>query len=163
MKVQPRAIFGLLVLLFFVFLVWEAREWRPQARLYPWVIGFPMVVLAVLHLAKELRGKIGQKKGSEQGTPVDFQFTKGIDPVTARRRTINIFCWIVGSVAGLWLVGFSITIPLLCFLYLKVHSGEGWPMTIVLTGVAWLVFWGLFDRFLRLPFPEGKIFLWMGW
>ena len=162
MKVQPRAIFALLVLLFFAVMVWEAKDWRPQARLYPWVIGFPMLVFAVFHLATELRGKVREKKSSED-TPVDFQFATGIDPRLVWWRTINIFSWIVGTVAGIWLIGFSITLPLLCFLYLKVQSREGWPLTIVLTLGAWLIFWGLFDQLLRLPFPEAQIVLWMGW
>jgi hypothetical protein len=35
-------------------------------------------------------------------------------------------------------------------------------MSLVLTSAAWLIFWGLFERALRLPLPEGKIFLWLG-
>jgi len=50
-KLKPQILFDLVILLFFVYLVWEANEWKLQARLYPWVIGIPMVVLAVIHLA----------------------------------------------------------------------------------------------------------------
>ena len=37
MKLKPQILFDLLILLFFVYLVWEAQEWKLQARLYPWV------------------------------------------------------------------------------------------------------------------------------
>ena len=158
-KLRPQIVFDLLVLLFFAFLIWEAREWKLQARLYPWVIGGPMAILAVIHLGMDLRGK---KKKSSGATPVDFQFTKEIDPDLARWRTVNIFSWIFGFLIGIWIIGFSITIPLLTFLYLKVQSREGWIPTLLLTGSTWLIFWGLFERVLRLPFPEGQIFLWMG-
>ncbi len=159
-KLKPQILFDLLILLFFVYLVWEANEWKLQARLYPWVIGIPMVVLAVIHLAMDLKGSF-QEKFSD-AVPVDFQFAKGIDPLLTRWRTISSFSWILGFLAGIWLVGFSISIPVVVFFYLKMQAREGWVLSGVLTSVCWLIYWGLFERILRLPFPEGKIFLWMG-
>ena len=93
-KLKPQILFDLLILLFFVYLVWEAQEWKLQARLYPWVVGIPMVVLAMIHLAMDLKGSY-QKKSSD-AVPVDFQFAKGIDPLLARWRTISCFSWILG-------------------------------------------------------------------
>ncbi|MFQ5916777.1 MAG: tripartite tricarboxylate transporter TctB family protein [Candidatus Binatia bacterium] len=162
MKFKPQIVFDLLVLLFFAFLVWEAKEWKLQARLYPWVIGLPMLVLAAVHLGMELKGVAKKNSSASGGTPVDFQFAKGIDPVLARWRTVSIFSWILGFLMGVWLIGFSISIPVVAFLYLKVQSREGWMLSLVLTAAAWLLYWGLFERVLRLPFPEGKIFSWMG-
>tara|TARA_B100000315_G_scaffold214807_1_gene213602 strand:- start:170 stop:655 length:486 start_codon:yes stop_codon:yes gene_type:complete len=160
MKFKPEMLFSFVVILFFAYLVWEAKDWRPQARLYPWVVGVPMLLLAVGNLVTELRG--GAKEKSSEATPVDFEFSKGIDPVLVRQRTINIFSWIFGFYVGVWLVGFSITIPLMVLLYLKVQTHEGWVISLVLTSAAWLVFWGLFERTLHLPLPEGQIILWLG-
>ena len=159
-KFKPHIVFDLLVLLFFAFLVWEAKEWKPQARLYPWVIGLPMLVLGVIHLGMDLKG--GRTKNVSGAPPVDFQFAKGIDPELAKWRTINIFSWIFGFIIGVWLVGFSISIPGIIFFYLKMHAREGWVLSVLLTVAGWLLYWGLFDQILRLPLPDGKIFLWMG-
>jgi len=159
-KLKPQIVFDLLVLLFFAFLVWEAREWKLQARLYPWVIGFPMLLLGAIHLGLDLKG--GRKKNPSEATPVDVQFTKGIDPKLAKSRTINIFSWIFGFIICVWLVGFSISIPIVIFFYLKVAAREGWALSALLTSAGWLLYWGLFDQILRLPFPDGKVFLWMG-
>jgi hypothetical protein len=160
MKIKPQVFFSLLLIIFFSVFVYQASGWRLQARLYPWAIGIPMVALALLQLLFDLMG-IAPKK-SQGDTPVDFQFTQSIDPGQARRRTINIFSWIIGFFAGVWLLGFSVTIPLLVFLYLKVQSGEGWVISIALTASAWFVYWGLFDWLLRLPFPEGQLWIWTG-
>jgi len=160
MKFKPDLIFTLLLLAFFAFFIWEAREWRLQARLYPWAIGIPMVGLAIIYLVVELFGT--EKPKAQGNAPVDFQFTQEMDSRVARLRTLNIFSWILGFFAGVWLVGFSITVPLLVFLYLKVQSREPWLISIALTGAAWLLFWGLFDRLLHLPFPEGQLFVWLG-
>ena len=160
MKVRPAAIFSFCALIFFIVFVYQAQEWRLQARLYPWAIGIPMLVLAVIQVILDLKGG-GDKKPSES-TPMDYQFTKDIDPIVARRRAINIFCWILGFLMGVWLLGFNITVPLLVFSYLKIQSSESWGISVGLTAAAWLVFYFLFVRLLTLPFPDGKIFMWLG-
>lgn len=161
MKFRLPLLFDLLIIIFFVIFVYEARDWRLQARLYPWAIGIPMLALALIHIIWELKG--GKKPSNPtSNAPVDFSFTKGIDPVLARRRAINIFSWIFAFFLGIWLFGFAIAIPAFVFFYLKVQSGEGWGLSLVLTGGAWFMFWGLFDWLLRLPFPEGQLLIWLG-
>ena len=160
MKIRPQIIFSILLVAFFALFVYEAKEWRLQARLYPWAIGIPMLVLALVQLVLDAKG-IGPKK-KQDDTPVDFQFTTVTDPALARRRTLNIFSWLFGYLAMVWLLGFSLAIPVMVFCYLKIQSSERWPLSIVLTAAAWLLFWGLFDRLLHLPFPTGQIFTWLG-
>ena len=163
MKFKPQVLFSLVILIFLIVFVYEAKDWRMQARLYPWAIGFPMIVLALVHIYNELSGKVNKPKESTAvATPTDYQFTQGIDKNLARRRTINIFCWIFAFYVGIWLIGFSYMVPLFVFVYLKVQSGEGWGLSIGLTAGAWLIFWGLFTRLLSLPFPDGKIQVWLG-
>ena len=159
MKLRPAAIFSIGWLIFFIVWVYLAKDWRMQARLYPWAIGVPMVVLAIVQVILDLKGV--QRKQSD-AAPVDFQFTQNMDPALARRRTINIFSWIVGFFLGIWLLGFVITIPLLVFTYLKLQSGESWVLSAALTAAAWLVFYGLFVRLLTLPFPQGLVLTWLG-
>ena len=80
----------------------------------------------------------------------------------AVRRTAIILSWIVGFLAGIWLIGFSITIAAMTFGYLKLQSKEGWVMSLTLTASAWLVYYVVFERTLLLPFPEGQVFRWLG-
>jgi hypothetical protein len=155
MKIKPRSLFSIAVVVFFAYFVYEAREWRLQARLYPWVIGIPMLLLALVHLV--LESKVAGLKESSDGPPVDFQFTQTADPDLTRRRTINIFSWIAGFFLSIWLLGFSLSVPLLVFLYLKIQSRESWILSLVLAGTAWLLFWSLFIRLLHLPFPDGEL------
>lgn len=161
MKLRARLIFSLSAILFFAYFIYEAREWRLQARLYPWAIGIPMLVLALLHFFLELVG-VSDRKASSGDAPVDFRFTQSMDSTVARARTITILSWILGFLVAIWLLGFALAIPALAFGYLKLQSREGWGISIGLTGVVWLLFWGLFERLLRLPFPEGQLFTWLG-
>ena len=159
LTLTPRTLFSLLVLVFFGYLVWEAQEWRLQARLYPLAIGIPMIALAVINIVEELRGP---KKEAASNTPVDFQLTQTVEPAVAVRRTLNMLSWIVGFLAGIWVLGFSITIAGMTFGFLKIQNKEGWRMSLVLTASAWLVYYVVFERTLLLPFPEGQIFRWLG-
>jgi hypothetical protein len=159
-KVRPQALFSLVWVIFFIVFVYQAQEWRLQARLYPYVIGIPMILLAIVQVILDWKGVV--RKQRDDAAPVDFQFAQGIEPALAKRRTINIFSWFVGFFISVWLLGFSITIPLMVFSYLKIQSKENWVISIVLTVIAWFFFWALFVKTLTLPFPEGKVFIWLG-
>jgi hypothetical protein len=154
-------VFTFVFLIFFIVFVYTAQEWRPQARLYPWTIGIPMLVLAVVQLILDLKGV--ERKQPTDATPMDFQFQKTVDPALARRRTFTIFGWLFGFYISIYLLGFSITIPLMVFTYLKIQSKERWQISITLTAIAWLFFHFLFVRLLTLPFPDGLIFTWLGY
>ena len=160
MKPRPQFFLTLVIVIFLCYFIWEARAWRLQARLYPWAIGVPTLILALIQLYLDFKG-VAEKK-DDGAAPVDFQFTQYQDPSQTRGRTINIFSWIIGFFLGVWLLGFSIAIPLMVFLYLKVQSAEPWVLSLMLTGSAWLLYWGLFVRLLNLPFPDAQILVWLG-
>ena len=160
MKLKLPVVFSLIIIVFFAYFLYEAKGWRLQARLYPLVIGVPALILGVMQLAFDILG-VSEKKQST-AAPVDYQFAEAADPVVARRRTINIFSWVFGFVVLIWLIGFFYAVPTMVFLYLKVHSREGWTISIVLTVAAWGLFWGLFDWLLNLPFPDGQLLIWLG-
>lgn len=158
MKVRPQVIFSLCFVIFFTIFVYQAQGWRMQARLYPWAIGIPMLILAIIQVILDLKGV---ERKQQDAAPVDFQFAQSIDPALARKRTLNIFGWLFGFFVGIWLLGFTITIPLLVFGYLKIQSGEKLWLSLTLTVIAWLFFYALFVRLLNLPFPEGQILTWL--
>jgi putative tricarboxylic transport membrane protein len=156
LKIRPQAIFSFAIVIFFIVFVYQAQEWKMQARLYPWAVGVPMLILALIQLILDWKGV--ERKQRDDAAPVDFQFAQTVDPVLARKRTLNIFGWFFGFFAGIWLLGFTITIPLMVFGYLKIQSGEQWRLSLTLTAIAWFFFWSLFVRLLTLPFPDGLIF-----
>lgn len=141
-------------------MVWEAHEWDTPAKLFPWAIGVPMAVLAVFHLAADWKG---EKKETAGGSPpVDLEFAKGIDPDLARSRALLSFAWIIGFLAAIWLIGFSSSVALVFFLYLKFQAREGWALSLALACGGWLIYYGLFEYLLRLPFPDPQLFVWLG-
>jgi len=154
LKIKPAALFSLVVLIFFCVFVYEAKDWRMQARLYPWAIGIPMLICAIVQLILDLKGV--KAKQSSDGAPMDFQFQQtDVSPEDVRKRTITMFAWMFGFFAMIWLVGYVVAIPLMVFGYLKFQSNEAWGLSIMLTVIAFIFFYALFVRLLNLPFPDG--------
>jgi hypothetical protein len=156
MRCTARAVFSGTLVLFFAFFVWQAKDWPAVVRLFPWAIGFPMLAVSIALLVGELRGASGRKISDQ--SPLDGGVAGGVDPVLVRKRTFTTFAWIFATLAGIWLFGFSIAVPLVVFLYAKVQSRERWALSLALAGVCWLMLAGLFERLLHLPFPEGIVF-----
>lgn len=160
MKIRPAAIFSLLALIFFIVFVYQAKDWRPQARLYPFVIGIPMIIFAIVQFILDLKGY--EPKQSDDAAPVDIQRTLTVAPELAFKRTINAFSWFLGFFFGIWLLGFSITIPAMAFSYMYFHGKEKFMLAATLTAVAYGFFYTLFVRLLNLPFPDGQVQTWLG-
>lgn len=131
-----------------------------QARLYPWAIGIPMLVLAFIQVILDLRGY--KAKQPSDAAPMDFQFTKAIEPAVAKKRAIIMFGWLLGFFLLVWLLGFEYGIPIMVFSYLKFQSNESWLLSTILTVLAFVFFYTLFVKLLTLPFPQGLIFTWLG-
>ena len=131
-----------------------------QARLYPWAIGIPMLILAIVQVILDLKGV--KAKSSADATPMDYQFTKDVDPATAKKRAITMFAWLFCFFLAIWLVGFIISIPVMMFTYMKFQGKESWVLSTVLTVIAFVFFYGLFVKLLNLPFPDGVLTTWLG-
>ena len=127
-----------------------------RAGLFPWAVGIPVFVLANAQFVADFRLR------RSSGAPVDHavEMEPEIPRTVVRRRTAEIFSWLVGLFVGIWLLGFPIGGPLCTFIQLKFGYREKWPITLMLTGFTWILIYGLFDRILHVPFPAGWLFGW---
>ncbi len=132
--------------------LWEAKAWGLRARLFPWVIGFPVLAMAVTQFGMDLAGAVSTRAAKPT------EHTGGATPVA--RRTTVITAWILGFFALIWLLGFPVAVPLCIWLYLTFGSREKWWLAALMTGLAWTAFYGLFEYTLHVPFPEGFIYQW---
>jgi hypothetical protein len=136
--------------------LWGSRDFGFRAGLFPWAIGIPVLALATVLLVLQLAGREGRPENhlmeSDVRIPADV----------VARRTAGILGWIVGYLAAIWLLGFTLGGTLCTFLALKYGGRERWPITIAMTaGVAAFVYF-LFERVLHVPFPPGAISVWLG-
>ncbi len=153
--VSPWAgLFTFLVIVFFGWALWEAREWWFRARLFPWTIGFAGLALALIQFGSEV-ALLGKHR------PAPEQKESSESAAVVRRRTLGITAWILGFFAAIWLLGFPAAVPLTILFYLKAGARERWTISITLALFGWLCFYGLFDHLLHVPFPQGQLFTWL--
>lgn len=131
-------------------------SWPWKAALFPLVIGVPLFCMAAVEVLWVLFGSAARSEAR------DFQLSTDLPAKVMLHRTLLVMAWIGGFFAAIVLLGFPVAVPLLVFLYLKVQGQEGWGLSLVVTFAVWATFYGLFDRLLHLPFPDGLIVAWTG-
>jgi hypothetical protein len=147
-------LFTLAIIVLLAWALWQSTGFGFRAGLFPWAIGYPVLAMAVAQFVLELMGK-GRGGGLESELELD------LPQEVVRRRTVGILLWIFGFFFLIWLLGFSLAVPVTTFFYLKLTGGEKWPLTITFTVLSWAFFYGVFEYALSIPFPEGQLFLWL--
>jgi putative tricarboxylic transport membrane protein len=146
------SIFSLFVVALFAWALWQAWDWTFRPGLFPWVVGFLGLPLALLQLKLDIAGAV-KTIGHGSVNERDQEATR------STRETVKISAWILGYFAAIWLLGFSVAIVVMTFLYLKLAK-ERWLVALALTFFAWVSFYGLFVYLLHVPFPEGLLLAW---
>ncbi len=162
MRRKPEIAFSVFIALVVAWFVWQAagsgpfysgppmpRGWGQKSALFPLVIGIPTLILALIQVAIDIRGRPPRAKPPGGGLDVP--------PEVLRRRTQVILLAIVGFVVASWLLGFTLAVPLVTLLYLKFGAGERWPISLALTVAAGLSFYLIFVQGLNVPMPEGLL------
>jgi hypothetical protein len=153
------ALFSLFLAAVAAYAVVSASSWSAKAALFPLVMGIPLLVLALVQLILDLRGKTGP---TVERPAMDLAPSADVAPEVARRRTLAIFAWMAAFIVLVFLLGFPLAVPLFMFSYLVLQSAAGWWGSLALTAAAWGFFYGLFERLLHLPFAAGLIQTWLG-
>jgi hypothetical protein len=77
------------------------------------------------------------------------------------RRELSVISWAVMLLGSIYLLGFSLAIPLFTFLYLKGRSGEGWRLSLAVAGGMWGLLHGVFVLLLRVRLHDGRLWEWL--
>ncbi len=156
-RANPGAILTLLIMAVFFAAVYTADQWQYQARLFPWTIGIPAVLLCVVQLCLDLF-RIGDSVDSDdRGGMMDLPVDRGVPVSVVVRRAANTFGWIGGFFFVIWVVGFIITVPLFVFFYLTIQAQEKLSVSLIYTGAMLIFLLGLFHYILHIPWPAGLI------
>ena len=156
-----RPLFALFFVALFIYVLretfYEIRPMEERAALFPMVLGIPCLALALVAFGEELFHALFRPTGSAIPPPI----TSSPESAVARRRAVSIVAWTLGFFIAIWLLGFVIAVPVASFLYFRLAGREKWSLSILLSLVAGVIFYALFDYLLHLPFPEGTLLPWM--
>lgn len=152
LKANPGALFTTVILLLMLGLVMSAKQWQYQARLFPWAIGIPTLLLCFLQLGLDLFKTQGDK---DPAGMMDLPVDRSVPVAVVIKRAVNIFSWIFGLYLSIWLIGFIISVPLFLLLYLSIQARESWNVIITYTIVMFVFLIGVFEMVLHIPWPPG--------
>jgi hypothetical protein len=166
-KAVSREIIGEMILLsavagFFIYIGVSALNWQFSAILTPAiaiVIGTPFLIWRIIHVIR--MGFWVHNTEVTQSQIMDIGFRVGQDRKGERQRFIRIFVAIGVLYAGIWILGFHITLPLWIFGYMywfgKVRFV--WAALIGLMFLGFIV--GIYDMLLGAYWNEPLLFEWL--
>lgn len=158
MKSKGHLYFGTFIILVSGYAIFAASRWSFKTGFFPLAVAIPLLLLTLLHSYLELFGA----PETNRGPAVEAEFSNEVAPEVARRRVIIIFSWMAGFILLVYLLGFPLTVPLFVFFYLRIQSRVGWKQSILLTAITWVLFYGLFQRLVRIQFEAGVVQSWLG-
>ena len=145
--------FSLFLLALAGYVIYTASHWSFKTGFFPLAIAVPLLLLALLHFVLDLFGK----PEAQAERVIEAEFSNEVPPAEARRRALVTFSWIALFIALVYLVSFPLAVPLFLFLYLRLQSRVSWSYSTILTGLAWLAFYALFERLIKLQFAPGEM------
>jgi putative tricarboxylic transport membrane protein len=157
-RIDGATAFNLGLVVLFAAALWLSRHFDVRTGLFPWTITTAALGLAIAHAVSELRTRRRALVENEHAHEhEDARGARG-----ERRRSAAICGWILGMYVTIWLLGFSVAAVVTSVLYLRA-ARERWPISIGLSLVGFAFIYGLFEKGLGVPFPPGRLFVWLGY
>jgi TctA family transporter len=125
--------------------LWQMHAWTWRSSLFPLAVALPGLALAVAQVAIDWTGAAAAATAAE---PAERE---------KLRRLVQVWLTIGGVLAAIWLLGFPLAALVTTTLYVRVVGGERWSLTLAVALATFLLFGGVFECALHMPFPEGLL------
>lgn len=163
MRLNARVLFCLALVALFAWTLATAQGFRAQARLFPTIIAAVGLGFALLQLVLEVRKTTAAPTGAEPAVPFvpieededAASATTELPPSVRRQRTLAILGWVLIFAGAAWLIGFTPSVLLCVLAYERIDARESWRTSIIYAVACGGIFYGLFERAIRIPFEEG--------
>ncbi|MGE5585880.1 MAG: tripartite tricarboxylate transporter TctB family protein [Bacillota bacterium] len=169
MKASEQSAFGIVVVTVLVGFVVIGAGYLPQARLAPVTIGVPTLGLMLAQMWQVWASR--RKPARDAAVPCDGGSgpdgtcppgaTEG-DTESAGRvalgMELSIIGWISGFAALIWLVGFTVAIPVFLFLMVRTKFRESLAVSANLALAVWAALYIAFDVLLKVRMNCGILF-----
>jgi len=166
MKTEEK-VFTFFLLFIVVLMVALTFGYRPGARLVPILVGVCALILMVsLCLMVLFQRFASLYQRWEEKRHVYSKDTESEDlnermreaERTDRKKERSVVTWLLFLVAGTYVFGFFIAIPLFLFLFLKLWAHETWVLSLSMSGVVWGAVFFIFAYILGIPLHQGIVF-----
>ena len=148
----------LFFLVLFVLAAVLGWDWPNIAKIMPvYVAAIPGIVLTLVQIYREATDWEG-RRGGQGGIDMDEVTDVKLEKKVELQRTLSFFAWFIGGALGIWLLGLTISLPLLIFLYALIEGKEKWYTALIMAICTYGFVWGLFEYMLETRWPPGLLF-----
>jgi Tripartite tricarboxylate transporter TctB family len=169
----------LVMLAIFLVLVGVASGYPAQARLMPFVVGIPPILLCLLQLVLDARqrrkaatpdmrsaAEIAEDKVSRLvGRPIDLEVppaaVSGAEAPLSQQETVRrelvLWGYFLGFIGGILLFGFWIAIPVFLVAFLRFEAKSSWRTSLMLGVGASIALFFMFERGLKVQVHRGFV------
>jgi len=146
-------LFTLFIVCILIVALKSSLDWPLRASILVLLLGGIGLILALAQLGKDFWA-ISHEPAKAEGMSFEVPLPEAAD---SRWGALEVWTWLIGLYAAIWLVGFPIAVPLWVFAYSKFY-GSYWITSLSLTAVAWAFIYGIFERALHVPWPDSLLF-----
>ena len=159
MRNRTDIVIGVLLVTLLSWAVWEAQGWPARTRFFPLAIGYPVLAMAVMHLAYSLWLGLRPLRFDQGPAAADPLAEAGpiIDPAVERKRTLEISFWAVAFAVGLYLLGFKVGGLVIPTIFLHYQARETWGTSLGYSLGVYVFFKIGLEEALSFPLPAGQI------
>ncbi len=148
MRLKPRSIFTLLLIVILGFGLLTAASWPLRASILVLTIGSLCWLLAVVQLFLELK-----PHHEAVSSGMDIELAEDQELARNPLQALDIWLWMIGCIIAIKLFGLYVTIPIWTFFYSFLH-GARWWLALILALVCVGFLWGFFDYILHVPIVD---------
>lgn len=154
MKYKPGMLLTLFFALVFLWALFCARNWPLRASILILVIGAFALVLCVVQLWQDLCTQEGDTKKEIMDVP-EYQGEDSRSLVLV--RTLHTWAWLAGLTFSIWVIGFTVALPLFTLVYSKIY-GARWRLSIFLATLIFGLLYGFMELVMGVDWPEPLFF-----
>ena len=156
--------FALLMLVVFAYGAYGVKDMVFGARIFPISVAVPGVILILIQLYREIR--ISLNPVPEGPSKKELVIDVASDTTTASSvvysQGLRYLCWILALYAGIYVIGFKMSVPLYFVLFMKVEGQAPWRVIVLVTGFSLYIIFFHFQKLLGVYWPESLLQL-SGW
>ena len=119
-KLNLNVLFWFLMLGAFIFMYFEADNFRPPGDQLPELVAIAGIALLLAHAVDQGRQNLGSRKDSNRILDIGYEgYAAGLNAGTVWLRTVGFFVAMVAMIGLVWTLGFHVGLPLPVFLYMR--------------------------------------------
>ena len=155
--------FALFMLVIFAYGAYGVKDMVFGARIFPISVAVPGIVLILIQLYRDIRRSLNPdpEGTSKKESVIDVASDTTTETSVIYSRGLRFLYWILGLYAGIYVIGFKLSIPFFFVLFMRVEGKAPWSVIALVTGVSLYIIYFHFQTLLGVYWPDCLLQRWI--